>query len=563
MNKNRLLPIALSLSIALIIMALMFVTLTTHAARPMYYLDEGWTVIINGEEYENVTISHLYDYLSSKLERGDRIILSRTLPDNEYIPSSVILFRSRYVAFYAYVNEKEIYNYGQSYYNDNKFIGKHYHFISLPSDYAGKTFTIDMRTSESNPFSTIEPLLLGNHDDVAGNLIHSNLFVIATAIFVFMFGAVFLCIALLFTASVPEVKSLMFGSFFCMTMGVWLLCYYNLLSLFLYTMSETFLEYFTMYLLVPFCYIILYYIHNLKGQRIYTSLMLISCSMPIVQYCLHFFFHIHLRSTLALYHVEGVFGFCILTYYAIKSSREKTIPASSIMQLTGLFIFCICELLHLVIYFLNKYHLVTFSILNKLIICGGSLFYVICQLSTYMIYVTDSFARKQENVSLSHLAYADGLTNLANRAKSDKLMDELNNAEDDYCILSIDLNGLKIVNDKFGHPTGDRYIKDFSKVLMNTFGDESFCARIGGDEFLVVLRDATNKDINSLIERMNSAINVMNALYTEYKRSVATGYAFKHELESGGSHEVYLLADQRMYEMKRKMHEELGIHARI
>ena len=135
-------------------------------------------------------------------------------------------------------------------------------------------------------------------------------------------------------------------------------------------------------------------------------------------------------------------------------------------------------------------------------------------------------------MSLSHLAYADGLTHLANRAKSDKLMDELNNAKDDYCILSIDLNGLKIVNDKYGHPTGDKYIKDFSKVLMNTFGDESFCARIGGDEFLVVIRDAGGKDIN-------------------------------HELESGGSHEVYLLADQRMYEMKRKMHEELGIHARL
>ncbi|MBP3278510.1 MAG: hypothetical protein J6M44_06110 [Butyrivibrio sp.] len=62
---------------------------------------------------------------------------------------------------------------------------------------------------------------------------------------------------------------------------------------------------------------------------------------------------------------------------------------------------------------------------------------------------------------------------------------------------------------------------------------------------------------------MNSALNVMNALYPEYHRSVATGYAFKHELPNATSHEVYLLADERMYEMKRKMHEELGIHNRL
>lgn len=563
MNKNRLLPIASSLSIACILVALFFVTLTTHATYPMHYLDDGWKVVINGEEYEDITLSRLYDTMSTKLDRGDRVTISRALPDSEYIPSAVLLYRSRYVAFYTYVNEKEIYNYGSEYYNSGKFIGKHYHIISLPSDYAGKTLTIDMIVSEKNPFTAVEPILLGSHDDVAGKLTHSNLFVIATAIFVFLFGVVFLCIALLFTSAVPEVRSLLCGSLFCITLGIWLLCYYNVLSMFLFTMNETLLEYITMYLLVPFCYVLLYLIQNLKGQRIYTTIMLISCAVPLVQYGLHFFFNIHLRSTLILCHATGLFGFGVLTYYAIKSSREKTLPASSIMQLTGLFTFCICELIHLIIYFLDIYHIRTISVINMLIICGGTLFYVICQLSTYMIYITDSFAQKQENVSLTHLAYADGLTHLANRAKSDKLMEELNSAEDDYCILSIDLNGLKIVNDKFGHPAGDKYIKDLSKVLLNTFGDESFCARIGGDEFLVVIRDAEGKDINSLIERMNSAINVMNALYPEYNRSAATGYAFKHELESNSSHEVYLLADQRMYEMKRKMHEELGIHARL
>ena len=142
-------------------------------------------------------------------------------------------------------------------------------------------------------------------------------------------------------------------------------------------------------------------------------------------------------------------------------------------------------------------------------------------------------------------------------------MEELNSASDDYCIMSIDLNGLKDVNDKFGHPAGDRYIKEFAKVLSNTFEEDDFYARIGGDEFLVVLRDAALRDIDGLIGRMNSALNVMNALYPEYKRSVSTGFAFRHECVENNSHEVYLLADQRMYENKRRMHQELGIRPRL
>ncbi len=197
-------------------------------------------------------------------------------------------------------------------------------------------------------------------------------------------------------------------------------------------------------------------------------------------------------------------------------------------------------------------------------ISGGCLFFAICQLANYLLFVTQSYAQKQEYASLSHLAYADGLTNLPNRASTDKEMRELNNLTTDYCIISIDLNGLKLVNDKFGHPSGDKYITDFSKVLVSAFGDAGMCARIGGDEFLVIIRDSEGKDIDALLSRMDSALNVMNALYTEYHRSVATGHAFRHECGDGAtSHEVYLLADKRMYENKRRMHEELGIKTRL
>ncbi|MBQ7657528.1 MAG: GGDEF domain-containing protein, partial [Butyrivibrio sp.] len=280
---------------------------------------------------------------------------------------------------------------------------------------------------------------------------------------------------------------------------------------------------------------------------------------------LHYVFGIHMKVTLPMYHIAGAFGFGVLTYYLIRNIRKKDISESGMIQMLGMFVFGLAQFIHLGIYYLaKKQYIPNANFLSIMILDVGCLFFVLCQLANYLVFITSAYAQRQEYASLTHLAYADGLTSLPNRARADKILQDLEKTNLDYCIISIDLNGLKTVNDEFGHPSGDKYIKDFAKVLTTTFDGVGFCARIGGDEFLVVLEESSVKDVDALLGRMNSALNVMNALYSEYRRSVATGYAFRHECpDEATSHEVYLLADQRMYELKRKMHEELGIHNRL
>ena len=83
------------------------------------------------------------------------------------------------------------------------------------------------------------------------------------------------------------------------------------------------------------------------------------------------------------------------------------------------------------------------------------------------------------------------------------------------------------------------------------------------DTDAVAEEEVESVDIDDLIGRMNSALDVMNAIYPIYTRSVAAGYAYSHECPEKSSHEVYLLADKRMYENKKIMHEKLGIDARL
>ncbi len=565
MKKKRLLPIICSVIIAIFVSWLINKCITSKPQNPITVLDEGWYVTINGNQYEDVKLSEFYKILGGrKLMQGDVITMRITLPDQKFYPFPVLLFRSRYTTVECFLENDRIFDYALDMHEKKQFIGKKYHFISLPQEYWGREVTIKLIAGENDAFNALAPIKLGSQPDVESQLIHDHMAIIATGMFLFVFGIAFLCITMFFVSATPDIIGLLIGSLFSMNLGAWIMSYYNVLSPFFHTNLETQIEYFTLYLIIPYCYLMIYFIQKIENKKLYGSLAGISVVITLIQFILHYAFNIHLRSTLPMYHMEALMGFGILIYYLIRNLNKKDLSPSGMMQMAGIIAFAAAEIVHLIVYLLDGLHIPHSEFFGIMVIDTGCLVYVMCQLSNYMLYVTQSYAQRKEYASLTHLAYADGLTNMANRARTDKIMEDLNQSDSDYCIISIDLNGLKTVNDNFGHLAGDKYIKEFSKVLTTTFGEVGTCARIGGDEFLVIIQDTSDKDIDGMISRMTSALNVMNALYSEYHRSVASGYAFRHECPEGSpSHEVYLLADQRMYEMKRKMHEELGIKNRL
>ena len=458
----------------------------------------------------------------------------------------------------------EVFSFAHDLYEKKAFIGKMYHFISLPMDYQGKEFVMEMLVAEEDAFETLAPLKLGSQPDVESGFINDHLAIIATGMFLLIFGVAFLCITMFFVTSTPDIKGLLVGSLFCANLAAWIMCYYNVLSPFIYTRMETQIEYFTLYLIVPYCYLIIYFVQKIEKKKLFLTAALISSCVTVMQFVLHYGFNIHLRMTLPLYHIVSVFGFGIMLYFFVRNIIRKDITPSGMIQMSGLVAFAVAEIVHLIVYIMDTMHIPNSYHLGIIAIDSGCLIYVMCQMANYLLFITQSYAQRKEYASLTHLAYADGLTNMPNRARADKIIDDLDKTDTDYCIVRVDLNGLKEVNDKFGHPSGDRYIKDFSKVLTTSFEDQGFCARIGGDEFLVIIETASEHEVEGMIGRMNSALNVMNAIYSEYHRSAATGFAFRHECPPDSpARDVYLLADQRMYDMKRKMHEELGITGRL
>jgi len=156
--------------------------------------------------------------------------------------------------------------------------------------------------------------------------------------------------------------------------------------------------------------------------------------------------------------------------------------------------------------------------------------------------------------ALLHVSTHDSLTGLYNRAYFDA---ELQRVAGGRCfpisIIVVDLNGLKEVNDSRGHESGDRLIQQAAAVLKGAFRGDDVVARIGGDEFAVIMPAASEEVVQATLVRVHQQVCDNNAGVGEKgvsPLSMALGYPVaktRHELKRALS-----LADERMYVDKRR-----------
>ncbi|WP_354040834.1 EAL domain-containing protein [Devosia sp. UYZn731] len=111
----------------------------------------------------------------------------------------------------------------------------------------------------------------------------------------------------------------------------------------------------------------------------------------------------------------------------------------------------------------------------------------------HVVAVRDLSARRQAEQHIRFLAHHDALTGLPNRASFNRHLESeialATRQGQSFAVLCLDLDRFKEVNDLFGHPAGDALLKRVGQTLLATIGDKAFAARIGGDEFSVIIPD--------------------------------------------------------------------------
>lgn len=166
----------------------------------------------------------------------------------------------------------------------------------------------------------------------------------------------------------------------------------------------------------------------------------------------------------------------------------------------------------------------------------------------------------KNNLLLEHQSQHDELTGLLNRRGFfNRISRELAEHQgQNAAMLYLDLDGLKTINDTFGHDMGDQAIRESAQILRGRISDKGILARLGGDEFIAFVPVATVGGIAQLTEDIHADMRAHNARgAVPYTLSISLGATqFVVDEQTREALDQYLeQADEQLYKMKREHHQ--------
>jgi diguanylate cyclase (GGDEF)-like protein len=158
---------------------------------------------------------------------------------------------------------------------------------------------------------------------------------------------------------------------------------------------------------------------------------------------------------------------------------------------------------------------------------------------------------------LNRLYVIDPLCNVYNRNGFINIVDsiykECQDNQKPVMLSFIDMDGLKFINDNYGHNEGDFAIQRLASVIQECCGRRSVCARFGGDEFVIFESGVTPASADALQRRFDNRIKNMNTLIRKpYTLSASIGSIITVPAENTTLFSLIQEADDRMYEIKKE-----------
>ena len=163
--------------------------------------------------------------------------------------------------------------------------------------------------------------------------------------------------------------------------------------------------------------------------------------------------------------------------------------------------------------------------------------------------------RHRTNEHLRQLSMIDELTGLLNRRGFFSLAKQhikiAERARRQLLLFYTDVDGLKSINDRFGHHEGDLVLRKVAEILRETFRSSDLIARLGGDEFTILAIDAMKDHAESMLMRLESHLKQENQQNAHYQLSLSTGFARFDPQDASDLDKMLIAADNALYKYKR------------
>ena len=152
-------------------------------------------------------------------------------------------------------------------------------------------------------------------------------------------------------------------------------------------------------------------------------------------------------------------------------------------------------------------------------------------------------------------ASIDDMTGLMNKRSGLNFLENAleNRSSEPLSVAFIDVDGLKYVNDTYGHEEGDAYIRQIAKVIRGNLGSHDVVFRYGGDEFVLILDNCSREIAEIVLQRIVQKLERLNAQSTKpYAWHISYGIAEYGEITNEDLKSILARADQEMYLQKRQ-----------
>jgi diguanylate cyclase (GGDEF)-like protein len=162
----------------------------------------------------------------------------------------------------------------------------------------------------------------------------------------------------------------------------------------------------------------------------------------------------------------------------------------------------------------------------------------------------------ESEAKLKEMAVTDELTGLKNRRGffllAQQQLKEADRQKEKVNFIFVDVDGMKIVNDKYGHSEGDKSLIATANILKITLRESDIIARIGGDEFVAIMTNTDELCAGTILGRLQENLHLHNAVaHKDYTLSFSAGVVIYNPENPCDIEELLIRADELMYENKR------------
>ena len=434
------------------------------------------------------------------------------------------------------------------------------HIIELKDEYAGKKITVISENIAKYQYPILEEVLIGEKGDVLLNILSGTVvsmyFIALTAIL--GLALIIIGILLVINKSTKYIADCLCLAIFTLLFDAWLICNISEIQCLINDKATLYSIYtFTLYTVLLPIFILL---RNkcTSFTKLYDSLFIINVLIMIINFILASTTNFKLLSSSIVLHIFLSVAIILMLYTVfVEYFKHKNKTILSFLISGSIFFFCV-GLTLAAYYFPNmKLAVIDYDFFVKI----AFIVFVLINGVTYLQQVILASLKMSESAIYRKLAFTDLMTNLNNRSSFDHYLNTLTEEMfDSISILEVDIDGLKFVNDNFGHSVGDEMIKKFASEIKEVFGEYGKCFRIGGDEFEIIILNENKSFINLLIDRFKSNIDNMT-LSSGSKVYVSIGATFDDGMLSKHKSIANLIniTDRLMYENKHinKMNNHL------